>query len=198
MIHNKWYLNQESILTTKNIGHQPPPKTLRGVPKYQFSQGEAPFPGHKNRLFHRGWHRYYLSRTSSVSPPLAHTRTAADTGESVSHESKANKLKKESIGSARTPGAACEAVMHCTTHRLSASACYALVVPAQLKHGPVPARLRLSPAAAGSSLASAKCRRRAHCCTSMLTVYFGAPSKFITLWFGFDYGTNPPLGTLII
>jgi hypothetical protein len=34
--------------------------------------------------------------------------------------------------------------------------------------------------------------------TVMLTVYFGAPSMFITLWFGFDYGTNPPLGTLII
>jgi hypothetical protein len=33
---------------------------------------------------------------------------------------------------------------------------------------------------------------------SMLTVYFGTPSMFITLWFGFDYGTNPPLGTLII
>jgi hypothetical protein len=33
---------------------------------------------------------------------------------------------------------------------------------------------------------------------SMLTVYFGAPSMFITLWFGFDYGANPPLGTLII
>jgi hypothetical protein len=32
----------------------------------------------------------------------------------------------------------------------------------------------------------------------MLTVYFGSPSMFITLWFGFDYGTNPPLGTLII
>jgi hypothetical protein len=32
----------------------------------------------------------------------------------------------------------------------------------------------------------------------LLTVYFGAPSLFITLWFGFDYGTNPPLGTLII
>jgi hypothetical protein len=32
----------------------------------------------------------------------------------------------------------------------------------------------------------------------LLTVYFGAPSMFITLWFGFDYGTNPPLGTLII
>jgi hypothetical protein len=31
-----------------------------------------------------------------------------------------------------------------------------------------------------------------------LTVYFGTPSMFITLWFGFDYGTNPPLGTLII
>jgi hypothetical protein len=31
-----------------------------------------------------------------------------------------------------------------------------------------------------------------------LTVYFGAPSMFITLWFGFDYGTNSPLGTLII
>jgi hypothetical protein len=33
---------------------------------------------------------------------------------------------------------------------------------------------------------------------TMLTVYFGTPSIFITLWFGFDYGTNPPLGTLII
>jgi hypothetical protein len=32
----------------------------------------------------------------------------------------------------------------------------------------------------------------------LLTVYFGAPSMFITLWFGFDYGTNPPLGTTII
>jgi hypothetical protein len=33
---------------------------------------------------------------------------------------------------------------------------------------------------------------------TLLTVYFGAPSMFITLRFGFDYGTNPPLGTLII
>jgi hypothetical protein len=32
----------------------------------------------------------------------------------------------------------------------------------------------------------------------MLTVYFGTPNMFITLWFGFDYGTNPPLGSLII
>jgi hypothetical protein len=32
----------------------------------------------------------------------------------------------------------------------------------------------------------------------LLTTYFGTPSMFITLWFGFDYGTNPPLGTLII
>jgi hypothetical protein len=32
----------------------------------------------------------------------------------------------------------------------------------------------------------------------VLTVYFGTPNMFITLWFGFDYGTNPPLGTLII
>jgi hypothetical protein len=32
----------------------------------------------------------------------------------------------------------------------------------------------------------------------VLTVYFGTPSMFITLWFGFEYGTNPPLGTLII
>jgi hypothetical protein len=29
-------------------------------------------------------------------------------------------------------------------------------------------------------------------------VYFGKPSMFITLWFGFDYGTNTPLGTLTI
>jgi hypothetical protein len=33
---------------------------------------------------------------------------------------------------------------------------------------------------------------------TVLTVYFGTPSMFIKLWFGFDYGTNPPLGTLII
>jgi hypothetical protein len=33
---------------------------------------------------------------------------------------------------------------------------------------------------------------------SLLTVYFGTPKMFITLWFGFDYGTNPPLGKLII
>jgi hypothetical protein len=32
----------------------------------------------------------------------------------------------------------------------------------------------------------------------VLTVYFGTPSMFITLWFGIDYGTNPPLGTLIM
>jgi hypothetical protein len=29
-------------------------------------------------------------------------------------------------------------------------------------------------------------------------VYFGTPNMFITLWFGFDYGTNPPLCTLMI
>jgi hypothetical protein len=27
---------------------------------------------------------------------------------------------------------------------------------------------------------------------------FGTPNMFIILWFGFVYGTNPPLGTLII
>jgi hypothetical protein len=43
--------------------------------------------------------------------------------------------------------------------------------------------------------ATALLGRRAY---GLLTVYFGAPSMFITLWFGFDYGTNPPLGTLII
>jgi hypothetical protein len=32
----------------------------------------------------------------------------------------------------------------------------------------------------------------------VLTVYFGTPNMFITLWFGFVYGTNVPLGTLII
>jgi hypothetical protein len=26
---------------------------------------------------------------------------------------------------------------------------------------------------------------------------FGAPNMFVTLWFGFDYETNPPLGTLM-
>jgi hypothetical protein len=31
----------------------------------------------------------------------------------------------------------------------------------------------------------------------LLTVYFGTPNMFITLRFRFDYGTNPPLGTLI-
>jgi hypothetical protein len=29
-------------------------------------------------------------------------------------------------------------------------------------------------------------------------VYFGTPNMFITLSFGFDYGTNLPLGTLMI
>jgi hypothetical protein len=33
---------------------------------------------------------------------------------------------------------------------------------------------------------------------ALLTVYFGTPNMFVTLWFGFDYGTNPPLGTIII
>jgi hypothetical protein len=32
----------------------------------------------------------------------------------------------------------------------------------------------------------------------MLAVYFCTPNMLITLWFGFDYGTNPPLGTLIM
>jgi hypothetical protein len=32
----------------------------------------------------------------------------------------------------------------------------------------------------------------------VLIVYFGTPKMLITLWFGFVYGTNPPLGTLII
>jgi hypothetical protein len=32
----------------------------------------------------------------------------------------------------------------------------------------------------------------------VLTVYFGIPNMYITLWFGFVYGTNLPLGTLII
>jgi hypothetical protein len=32
----------------------------------------------------------------------------------------------------------------------------------------------------------------------VLTVYFGTPNMFVTLWFGFVYGTNLPLGTLII
>jgi hypothetical protein len=35
-------------------------------------------------------------------------------------------------------------------------------------------------------------------CGTLLTVYFGTPNMFITLWFGFVYGTNPLLGTLII
>jgi hypothetical protein len=32
----------------------------------------------------------------------------------------------------------------------------------------------------------------------LLAVYFGTPNMFVTLWFGFYYVTNPPLGTLII
>jgi hypothetical protein len=32
----------------------------------------------------------------------------------------------------------------------------------------------------------------------MLTMYFDTPKMFITLWFELDYGTNPPLGTLMI
>jgi hexokinase len=33
---------------------------------------------------------------------------------------------------------------------------------------------------------------------TLLTVYFGTPNMFITLWFGFVYGTNPPLGSQTI
>jgi hypothetical protein len=29
-------------------------------------------------------------------------------------------------------------------------------------------------------------------------VNFGTPNIFVTLWFELDYGTNPPLGTLMI
>jgi hypothetical protein len=36
------------------------------------------------------------------------------------------------------------------------------------------------------------------CRWEVLTVYFCTPNMFIRLWFGFVYGTNPPLGTLII
>jgi hypothetical protein len=32
----------------------------------------------------------------------------------------------------------------------------------------------------------------------MLTVYFGTTNMLITLCFELDYGTNPPLGTLMI
>jgi hypothetical protein len=32
----------------------------------------------------------------------------------------------------------------------------------------------------------------------LLTVYFGTPNMFITLWFGLDNETNLPLGTLMI
>jgi hypothetical protein len=37
-----------------------------------------------------------------------------------------------------------------------------------------------------------------HIIVALLTVYFGTPNMFIILWFGFVYGTNPPLGTVII
>jgi hypothetical protein len=42
----------------------------------------------------------------------------------------------------------------------------------------------------------ARGRARAKRGGGMLTVYFGTPNMFVTLWFGFDYGTNPPLHTL--
>jgi hypothetical protein len=29
-------------------------------------------------------------------------------------------------------------------------------------------------------------------------VNFGAPNIFVILWFEFDYGTHPPIGTLMI
>jgi hypothetical protein len=32
----------------------------------------------------------------------------------------------------------------------------------------------------------------------MLTVIFGTPNVFVTLWFDLNYVTNPPLGTLMI
>jgi hypothetical protein len=32
----------------------------------------------------------------------------------------------------------------------------------------------------------------------MLTLYFGTPNMFITLWIGLDYETNLPLGTLMM
>jgi hypothetical protein len=31
----------------------------------------------------------------------------------------------------------------------------------------------------------------------MLTVNFGAPNIFVTLWFELEYSPNPPLGTLL-
>jgi hypothetical protein len=32
----------------------------------------------------------------------------------------------------------------------------------------------------------------------LLMVNFGAPNILVALWFELDYGTNPPLGTLMI
>jgi hypothetical protein len=32
----------------------------------------------------------------------------------------------------------------------------------------------------------------------MMTMYFGTPNMFITLWFELEHETNPPLGTLMI
>jgi hypothetical protein len=34
--------------------------------------------------------------------------------------------------------------------------------------------------------------------SEMLTVNFGAPNVFVTLWFELDYVTNPPLDKLMI
>jgi hypothetical protein len=50
------------------------------------------------------------------------------------------------------------------------------------------------------NLSGLSCFARDGFCTMvlMLMVYFGTPNMFITLLFGFDYGTNPPLGALII
>jgi hypothetical protein len=54
------------------------------------------------------------------------------------------------------------------------------------------------PARPAPPLTAHSCRQAGPAHHPLLTVYFGTPSMFITLWFGFDYGTNPPLGILII
>jgi translation initiation factor 2B subunit (eIF-2B alpha/beta/delta family) len=36
------------------------------------------------------------------------------------------------------------------------------------------------------------------CIWCLLTVNFGTPNIFVTLWFELDYGTNPPLCTLMM
>jgi hypothetical protein len=58
--------------------------------------------------------------------------------------------------------------------------------------------LRRTPKAQSYNQAQLKKGEQQRRPTWLLKVYFGTPNMFITLWFGLDYETNPPLGTLMI